>query len=165
MEIRTIDSFLNYYQRTRKITNQVIQVIPPDKLDWSYKPGKFTLGDLVRHIAAIERNLFAEVILGNKSVYRGCGKNLADGYDHVISFFNEMHQQSIQIFKSLSDRDLQKEIKTLDGKLTTVANFLRALIVHEIHHRGVMCIYLNLINVTTPPVIGLSESQVIEFSK
>ncbi|MCE3227513.1 MAG: DinB family protein [Bacteroidetes bacterium] len=165
MEIRTIDSFLNYYQRTRKITNQVIQVIPPDKLDWSYKPGKFTLGDLVRHIAAIERNLFAEVILGNKSVYRGCGKNLADGYDHVISFFNEMHQQSIQIYKSLSDRDLQKEIKTLDGKLTTVANFLRALIVHEIHHRGVMCIYLNLINVTTPPVIGLSESQVIEFSK
>ena len=52
MEIKTIDSFLSYYERTREVTNRVIQVIPKDKLDWTYMPGKFTLADLVRHLAA-----------------------------------------------------------------------------------------------------------------
>ena len=69
-----MDRFLAYYEKTRTVTTQVIQVIPPDKVDWSYMKGKFTIGDLVRHIAAIERQVFAEIAKGNKSTYKGCGK-------------------------------------------------------------------------------------------
>ena len=53
MEINTIEIFLAYYERTREITNQFIKVIPPDKMDWTYTSNKFTIADLVRHIAAI----------------------------------------------------------------------------------------------------------------
>ena len=165
MEITKIDSFLSYYERTREVTNRVIQVIPQDKLDWTYMPGKFTLADLVRHLAAIERYVFAEVVQGNPPCYTGCGKVLVDGYDNIMAYYNEMHQQSMQIFKSLSDQDLQRNIKTLDGKDITIANFLRALIVHDIHHRGAMCIYLNLLNIETPAIIGLKEEDVIQLSK
>lgn len=165
MEVKTIKAFLSYYERTREITNSIVQVIPSDKLDWSYMPCKFTLGDLVRHLAAIERHLYAEVVQGNCSRYRGCGKFLADGYDNIIAFYNEMHLQSMEIFKTLNDEDLSKKIKVLDGRETVLGNFLRALIVHEIHHRGAMCIYLNLLNVETPPIIGLTEEQVIQMSK
>lgn len=55
MKIKTIDSFLSYYERTREVTRRVIKVIPPDKLDWCYRPGKFTIADIVRHIAAIKK--------------------------------------------------------------------------------------------------------------
>ena len=55
MEISTIESFLDYYERIRQRTRKVVLLIPPDKLEWTYREGKFTLGDLVRHIAAIER--------------------------------------------------------------------------------------------------------------
>jgi uncharacterized damage-inducible protein DinB len=71
-----------------------------------------------------------------------------------------MHSQSIKNFKSLTDEDLTKNIKTLDGKEIVLGNFLRALIVHEIHYRGALCIYLNLLNIETPPIIGLKEEQV-----
>jgi uncharacterized damage-inducible protein DinB len=165
MEIKTIDSFLSYYERTREATNRIIQVIPHDKLDWSYMPGKFTIADLVRHLAAIERNIFAEVASGGPPSYKGCGKELADGYENIIAYYNEMHNQSIQIFKSLSDADLSKKINALNGKEVEIGNFLRALIVHEIHHRGALCIYLNLLNVATPPIIGMTEEQVIQLSK
>ena len=165
MEIKTINAFLSYYERTRQITLKVIQATPHDKLDWSYMPGKFTIGDLVRHIAAIERWVFAEVAMGRKPSYKGCGKELADGYDNVVSYFNEMHSQSIEIFKSLSDEDLTKHTKTLDGKDIEIGNFLRALIVHEIHHRGALCIYLNLLHIESPPIIGLKEEDVIQLSK
>jgi uncharacterized damage-inducible protein DinB len=165
MEIRSIEKFLSYYERTRAVTSKVINTIPADKLDWSYRPGKFTLGDLVRHMAAIERYVFAEIALGNKPAYKGCGKDMGDGLINTIAFFNEMHVQSLAIFRSLSDEDLTRKTKTVDGKEIEVGKFLRALIVHEIHHRGALCIYLNLLGIQTPSVIGLTEEQVKQFSK
>ena len=165
MEINNIGSFLLYYEKTREVTDKVIAVIPPDKINWAYMPGKFTIGDLVRHIAAIERTVFAEIAIGNKSSYRGCGKELADGYENIVAYFNEMHLQSIKIFESLDDGRLKEKIKSVDGKEIELGNFLRALLVHEIHHRAALCIYLNLLGVETPPVIGLKEEQVIQLSK
>jgi len=165
MNITSINTFLSYYEKIREVTNKVIQVIPHDKLDWSYRSGKFTIGDLVRHIAAIERYVFAEVATRNKPTYKGCGKELSDGYENVISYFNEMHLQSMKIFETISDGSLKDKIKSLDGNEIELAAFLRALIVHEIHHRAALCIYLNLLGVTTPPIIGLTEEQVIQLSK
>lgn len=165
MEIQSIAGFPSYYERTREVTKKVLEVIPPDKIDWSYKAGKFTIGDLVRHIAAIERWVFAEVAQGNKAAYTGCGKDLADGYENVISFFNQMQKESLHIFRSIKNEDLSNSVKTLDGRDIELRNFLRALFLHEIHHRGALCIYLNLLNVETPPIIGLKEEQVIQLSK
>jgi uncharacterized damage-inducible protein DinB len=165
MEINSINSFLSYYEKTRETTHRVIQVIPHDKIDWAYMPGKFTIADIVRHIAAIERNLFAEVVSGKPPAYKGCGKELADGFKNIVSYFNEMHIQSMQIFKPLTDDSLSKKVISLNGKEVEISNFLRALIVHEIHHRGALYIYLNLLNVRTPPIFGLTEAQVIQISK
>lgn len=165
MEVNTIETFLNYYKKTREITNQFIQVIPNDKIDWSYASNKFTIADLVRHIAAIERNVFAEAILEKPICYKSCGKDLADGYDNVVNYFNEMHKQSMQIFKSLKDRDLTRKIVSLDGNEVMMGNFLRALIVHEIHHRGALSIYLNILGVKTPTILGFTEEQVRMKSK
>lgn len=165
MEIQSVHQFISYYERTREATERIIQAIPKDKLDWTYAPGKFTFGDMIRHIAAIERHVFMEVIQGNKPTYAGCGKELADGYEEVMAYVHVMHRQFLDTLNRMSDSDLQQPVTTLNGQTTTVANFLRALIVHEVHHRGALCIYLNLINVESPPVIGLTEKQVIELSK
>ena len=99
MEITNIKSFLEYYEKIRQRTNRLIAVIPPEYMDWSYKPGKFTIADQIRHIAAIERYMFAETILGNPCTYNGCGKELADGYDNVIHYFSEKHEEALAISK------------------------------------------------------------------
>jgi uncharacterized damage-inducible protein DinB len=165
MELVTIEGFLSYYEKTRQNTLRVIAVIPHDKMDWAYMPGKFSIGDLIRHIAAIERNVFAAIAAGGRPCYTGCGKELADGYANIISWFHEMHRQSVGIFRSLPDEALRQKIKSLDGKDVELGHFLRALFVHEIHHRGALCIYLNLLGVPSPPVIGLKEEEVIQLSK
>lgn len=165
MEIKTIASFLSYYDKIREGTNQIIRVIPKDKMDWTYKSGKFTIADVIRHIAAIERNVFAEIVQGNPACYKGCSKELAIDYEEIITYFNEMHKQTITIFSNLNDEDLNRKIVTLSGSETKIGNFLRALIIHEIHHCGALCIYLNLLDVKTPSVFGLNEEQVIQKSK
>lgn len=165
MDITTIASFISYYEKVREGTKRIIHSIPEDKMDWTYKTGKFTIGDLIRHIAAIERNLFAELIQGNQVSYNECGKELAANYSEIITYFNKMHSESMEIFSALKEPDLNRKIKTVNGSETSIANFLRALVVHEIHHRGALCIYLNLLDIKTPPVLGLTAEQIIELSK
>ena len=160
MEITSITSFLDYYERIRERTNRVIQTIPQDKIDWTYKTGKFTIADIIRHIAAIERNMYAENIQGKPSLYNGCGKEFADGYHDVIKYFNTMHQESVSIFKSLNDSDLNKKCKTPAGNEITVWKWMRAMVEHEIHHRAQLYICLNLLDVATPPLYGLTAEQV-----
>jgi len=36
MEIKTIQPFLEYYEKIRKRTLRVIACIPPDKIEWTY---------------------------------------------------------------------------------------------------------------------------------
>lgn len=165
MEVRTVAGFLSYYEGVREGTNRILRVIPPDRMDWSYMPGKFTIADIIRHIAAIERYLFAQKLLDDTVTYKGCGKELADGYENVLAYFNRMHEESMKIFGSLSDEDLTRKITTMNGKETEKGKFLRALIIHESHHRGALSIYLNMLHISVPPVFGVTSEQIIQISK
>ena len=59
MEIRDLGTFLDYFNKVHQWTIWVVGCIPPDKVDWSFREGKFTLGDLARHIATANRYIFA----------------------------------------------------------------------------------------------------------
>ncbi len=93
------------------------------------------------------------------------GQDLAEGYDDIIAYFNQMHRQSVEIISTISNERLNEKIRSVDGRPVRLASFLQALVVHEVHHRGALCIYLNILGITTPPVIGLTEEQVKEHSK
>ncbi len=165
MEIRTVEPFLIYYEKIRQRTMRVVQCIPPDKLEWTYKAGKFTLGDLLRHLAAIERFMFAETVQQKQSRYPGHGQELAAGYDAVLAYMAEMHKESMEIFRGLSDERLQQKCINPDGTPITVWKWLRAMIEHEIHHRGQVYLYLAMLDVPTPPLYGLTSEEVLARSK
>lgn len=80
MIITEIEPFLDYFGKIRKRTDRVIEAIPHDMMDWTYKEGRFTLGDVVRHLAAIERFMYAENVQLKPTAYIGCGKDLAETY-------------------------------------------------------------------------------------
>ena len=165
MEINSTESFLDYYEKVRSRTRRVVECIPPDKIEWSYKEGKFTLGDLVRHIAAIERYMFTENAMGRASVYPGHGRHLADGYQNVVAFFELMHRESIELLQTLQPEDLRKKCVTPGNAEISIWKWLRAMIEHEIHHRGQIYLYLGMLNVPTPPIYGLTSEEVFESGK
>ena len=160
MEIQTIQQFLHYFNNVRERTMRVARCIPPDKLDWSYAPEKFTLGDLLRHLAVIERDMYAENMQGKPSRYTSHGKELADGYENVLAFMERLHQESMDIFSKLTDADLQTKCKTPAGADITKWKWLRLMTEHEIHHRGQIYLYLSMLGVPTPPLYGLTSEEV-----
>jgi uncharacterized damage-inducible protein DinB len=165
MPAQTIAEFLDYFQKIRGRTLRVVRCIPPDKLDWTCRPGQFTLGDLVRHLAAVERYVFAEGVTGQPNRYPGCGKELADGFEHVVSFMDRLHGESMSIFSRLTDADLDGKSLTAEGRSITTWKLLRAMVEHEVHHRGQIYTYLGILGVTTPPLYGLTSEQLRERSQ
>jgi uncharacterized damage-inducible protein DinB len=160
MEIKTIQPFLQYLGNVRERTMRVARCIPPDKIDWTYAPGKFTLGDLLRHVAVVERYMWAETVQGKPARYTTHGKELADGYENIISFMEKLHAESVEIFSRLTDEGLQRKCQTPDSAPITTWKWLRLMIEHEIHHRGQIYLYLAILGVPTPPLYGLTSEQV-----
>src|SRR5262249_7088167 len=156
--------FLDYLDKVQQRTMGVVHCIPADKLDWSYAEGKFTLGDLVRHMGAIERYMFGETIQGKQSRYQGCGKELADGLNEVIRYKEERAGETVAIIGALGSGGVRRKCTTRDGASITVGKWLRLMVEHEIHPRGQIYISLGILGIPTPPLYGLTSEQVKERS-
>jgi uncharacterized damage-inducible protein DinB len=160
MDIRTVSEFLEYWSSVRGRTRRVVACIPPDRLEWTFRAGTFTLGDLVRHLAAIERDMYAETVAGRPSRYQGCGRDRADGYDAVLAYFDRLDVEAKAIIGALSDADLERKCQTPAGVPITTWKWLRAMVEHEVHHRGQIYLMLNMLDVPTPPLFGLTSEEV-----
>jgi uncharacterized damage-inducible protein DinB len=164
MQIQSAAQFLEYWNTLRGRTRRVVQCIPPERLEWTYRSGQFSLGDIVRHLAAIERYMYAETVAGRPSRYTGCGRGLADGYGAVLAFFDRLDRESREIIAGLSDADLAGRCQTPAGVAITTWKWLRAMCEHEIHHRGQIYLMLNHLEVPTPPLFGLTSEEVRDRS-
>jgi uncharacterized damage-inducible protein DinB len=160
MEIRTIQPFLDYWQSVRERTKRVIQKIPDDKLDWTYMPGKFTFADIIRHLATIERFMYAENVQGKPSIYPGHDVSLQQKGETPVQFMDRLDAESIAVFSRLTDDDLAGKSVTPAGIRITTFKWLRAMVEHEAHHRGQIYMMLSMLGVSSPPLYGLTEEEV-----
>ena len=71
MEIRDRSTFLDYLASFHGRTRRVIMCVPPADLEWTPAPGKFSFGDIARHLAG---TLFCFIQLSRRAPqpFRGC---------------------------------------------------------------------------------------------
>ena len=160
MEIANLETFLRYFDNIRARTERVIACVPADQLEWRPAPGSFSFGDLIRHLGAIERYMFAENAQRLPSRYPGHGVELASGQAEVLAFLRDMHREAMAIFSALTPDDLRATCVTPGGAPMPVWKWLRAMIEHEVHHRGQIYLMLRMIGVETPPLYGLTSEEV-----
>jgi uncharacterized damage-inducible protein DinB len=155
-----LPAFLDYLRSVHGRTRRVITCIPSSLLEWSPAAGKFSFGDIIRHLAGIERWMFAENAQRRPSRYAGHGRDLADGFENVIAYYDRLHEESWAIFAALDTATLQEKCITPAGRPITIWKWLRAMLEHEAHHRGQIYLMLGLHGVPTPPIYGLTSEEV-----
>lgn len=161
MEIRSVSQFLEYWDGIRARTRKVVACIPAERLEWTHKAGRFTLGDQVRHLATIERYMYGETIAGRPSAYPGCGAELAAGLPVVTAYLERLHAEFKAILTDLGDEALARKCLTPAGSPITTWKWLRAMVEHEAHHRGQIYLMLGMLDVPTPPIFGLTSEEVL----
>jgi uncharacterized damage-inducible protein DinB len=155
-----VAQFLDYLGSVHARTRRVVALIPPDDLEWAPAPGKFSFGDLVRHLAGIERWMYAETVHGRPSRYPGHGHQLAGGFEATLAYYDRLHGESRALFAALDDAALDRKATTPAGSPITTWKWLRAMLEHEAHHRGQLYLMLGLRGVPTPPIYGLTSEEV-----
>ncbi len=160
MRIDDSGTFVEYWRGVRQRTRRLLPVAPADRLEWEIAPGRWTLGDLFRHLAAIERWMYGENVQGRPSRYPGHGRDLADGPEAVGEYLDRMHEESCAIFGALTPEQLAGKSVTPAGTPITTFKWLRAMVEHEAHHRGQISLLLGLLDVKVPQIFGLTEEEV-----
>jgi uncharacterized damage-inducible protein DinB len=164
MEVMRIAPFLEYLDRVHERTRRVVACVREEDLEWSAGLGRFTAGDTIRHLAGIERFMYAENVHDRPTRYPGHSSGLAVGLAATIAYYERLHAESRALFAQLTDGRLVEKCMTPAGTPITVGKWLRAMLEHESHHRGQLYFILGLRGVHTPPIYGLTSEQVMERS-
>ena len=90
----------------------------------------------------------------------GHGRELADGFDTTIGYYDSLHNESRDLFAQLTDARLAEKCRTPADTPISVGKWLRAMIEHEAHHRGQLYLMLGMRGVSTPPIYGLTSEEV-----
>ena len=157
--------FVQYWRSVRQRTRRIVLLIPDAEIEWTYAPNRWTFGDIVRHLAGIERGMYAETARGRPSAYPGHSRQLAEGRDAVVRYLDVAHAESIAIFEALTPEQWDSKCTTPAGTPITTWKWLRAMLEHEAHHRGQLYLMLGMRGVKTPPIYGLTEEEVLERSR
>ena len=161
-----LGEFLRYWDNARGRTRRLVVLIPADRVEWAPEAvstgarERLTCGDLVRHLAAIERWMFAENVSGRPSRYPGHDQSLASGVAALLEFHDRMHAEAMEVIGALTPEQLVARCETPGGASLPAWKWLRSMVEHEAHHRGQLYTYLGLLGVPTPPLYGLTEEEV-----
>jgi uncharacterized damage-inducible protein DinB len=159
-----LQTFLDYLDSVHARTRRVVTCIPAESLEWVPAPGRWSAGDQVRHLAGIERWMYAETVFGRTSSYPGHGRALADGLSAVLAYYDALHADARAQFAGLTPAQWTARVTTPAGFPITTWKWLRAMLEHEAHHRGQLYFTLGLLGVSTPPIYGLSEPELFARS-
>ena len=160
MEGPDAQAFLRWWSGVRRRTRAVAEAIPEEHLEHEPATGRFSPGDLVRHIAAAERWMWGENVLQRPSRYPGHSPELATGRSEVLAYLERLQDETAAIVEGLSPDDLRRPCATVGGVEIAAWKWLRLMVEHEIHHRGQLYQVLGQLGAPTPPLYGLTETEV-----
>lgn len=153
---------IDYKNSIRGRTEEVLQKVPEDKLNWRPTPGILSLGQLIRHIGQADM-AWTKVLGGvwNLGQFLDVRRNmdLLEVTGDVESLTDELealeitHQELLKWIAAQSDDDLEKTYEG-SGMTLTAREIILVLCEHESHHRGQIVTYLRLLEVEKPQPWG-----------
>ena len=130
-------------------------------MEWAPTEGAMTFGDLIRHLAVVERWMFVENVFGRPSRYASHGRELADGRDAVARrFFATCMRKACASSPGLPTRTSIDRRRRPAASRSPCGSGCAGMVEHEAHHRGQIYLMLRLCGVATPPIYGLTSEEV-----
>lgn len=157
--ITSVQAWADYYEGIRKRTLKYIEQIPADQMGFTPHDGKFTLGELVLHLASTEA-MFAGVLTDGEWRYPGHDSTRGATKEEAVAYLHRAHQAAVTRIREAGDEVLAVKRPTLKGYPVSGWHLLMALAEHEVHHRAQIGQYLTALGLQPPQIFGLKIEDV-----
>ncbi len=129
-------------------TEELVNEVPPEKLTYSYKAGKWTIKDILVHLTDSERVFIYRALRfsrGDETPLPGFEEKLFAEYagankreiGDIMREFSLVRESSIAFIESLNEEELERK-GTADGHLISVRLLLNLIYGHHKHHINVI---------------------------
>lgn len=145
------ESFVKDWNRVHKQTARALAAAPGEKFDWKPGEGMFTLRQLVTHLPNAEAAIVRSALAGSMQKVSLELDNAS--VDEIVEKFNSSHSGLAEEVSALSLDQLNETVEAFGRQMPRIV-LLRAMIEHEIHHRGQLYTYLRLAGVEPPALYG-----------
>jgi uncharacterized damage-inducible protein DinB len=157
--LQKVEEFVSYFDAIRKRTLQYAKVIPASMMDWGPVEGKFTTGEILRHLGSAEV-MFVHVLQHGEWTYSGHEKTKGATLEEALHYMDKCHARLKEGILTVGDELLVKKVPTLHGHEVSGWKIAMAMAEHEMHHRGQLSTYLQLKGVEPPQIFGLKIEDV-----
>lgn len=157
--IHEVEEYVKYLDGVHKRTMQYVKVIPEELLDWKPSEDKFSIGDLLRHIASA-RLMFLGIFEHGSWTYTGHDASKGASLEDISNYLESCQVTLTEGLLKIGNDMLSKKVPTLHGHEVSAWRILMSIPEHEIHHRGQISTYLQMNKIEPPQIFGLKIEQV-----
>ena len=147
---------LDGLKREHKVTRGVIEAIPPDKGD--YRPDAIVkcANDLAWHIVGAEHR-FMEAVASGAFDFSSTGRpaELTNSAD-IARWYGDQFQRDSDRVAALPAEALAKIVDFRGIFQLPAVTYLQTAMIHSIHHRGQLSMYLRPMGAKVPAIYGES---------
>ena len=150
------EQFLKVWEKEYQTTMKVLKSFPENRQD--YKPHEISKSakELAWTIAGEERTMFVGAANGNFDW--STMVKAPETMKEVLSTYEHIHKESVQIVKNTSDESLKEDMKFYIAAKTMgdfkKMDLLWMFLMDQIHHRGQFSVYLRLVGAKVPSIYG-----------
>jgi uncharacterized damage-inducible protein DinB len=147
-----IDNIIELVITVRESTQKRLALIPEGFEEWRLADDKMSIADIVQHLIDLDywtiEKLRDPGLKAIDGIVNAVHIKSREDFNKLIEKLNTALKHKMEFFRNLSEADL--EIKMYDDRFGKEASIwwiiMRGNIDHEIHHRGQLSAYLQMIN-------------------
>ncbi|KKX54896.1 DinB family protein [Brevibacillus borstelensis] len=153
------EELISHFEGVRKRTLKYLGQLPEGVIDWRPDEGKFSIGDIIRHLGSAEL-MFFHAITQNEWKYDGHGPEKGKTLAEAIHYLEQCHATVLAGLRQLEPEMLKGKVKNVLGYEVSAWRIIMAMTEHEIHHRGQLSAYMQANHIDPPQIFGLKIEQI-----
>lgn len=152
--IQQIQNIVDYATAVRESSFKRLRAVAEGYENWKPAEGKMSIADILVHLIESDKWLMKKLEVRDLEPINGVVDavkiNNRDEYEKLLDEFSDLLNKKLLMIKNMSLFDLDKKMydSRFNGEVTIWWIIMRGNIDHEIHHRGQLAAYLQLINKT-----------------
>jgi len=157
------NELIRHLDSVRKRTLKYLEAVPESMMDWRPGEGKFSVGDIIRHLGSAEL-MFYRAITESEWGYSGHGPEKGATLADAVRYLNQCHETVMEGLRQLDESHLTRKVRNVLGYEVSAWRLIMAMAEHEIHHRGQLSAYMQANQFEPPQIYGIKIEEVSQQS-